>query len=160
MKRRAFLGSLTAVGLVVAIPTWAQTAQDQIVRQLQRQGYGRIRISRTWLGRTRIVATGRQGTREIILNPATGAILRDYLDRDDRSGGGSSDDDSSDSRSRFSDDDDRDDRDDGDDRDDDRGDDDDDDDNDNSGSGSSNSGHGSDNSGSGHGGGGDDDDDD
>ena len=148
MNRRTFLSGLAALA-VFGTPVAAQTAQDQIVRQLQRQGYRNIRVSRTWLGRVRILARGRNGSREIVLNPATGAILRDYLDRDDhddrgssgrRSGSGSD----SDSDNRGSDDDSRDD--------DDSSDDDDDDDDDNSGSGSSNSGHGgSDNSGSGGG---------
>lgn len=64
----------------------AQTAQDRIVQQLRDQGFDEIEITRTWLGRVRIVAEEDDTLREIILNPTTGAILRDYwveLDDDD-----------------------------------------------------------------------------
>ncbi|WP_372839528.1 hypothetical protein [Phaeovulum sp.] len=54
---------------------------DQIVQQLRNQGYGEITISRTFLGRTRIVAIGALGRREIIIDPRNGVILRDlYID--------------------------------------------------------------------------------
>ena len=103
MKRRQLLAGLMA-GVAIPGTVLAQTAEDQVVDQLKRQGYRRISLSRTLLGRTRIVATGPGGRREIILNPSTGAILRDYVDRsddddrddndDDRDGGsGSSGDD-------------------------------------------------------------------
>lgn len=46
--------------------------------QLREQGFTRIQITRTLLGRSRIVATSKTLTREIVINPATGAILRDY----------------------------------------------------------------------------------
>ena len=62
----------------------AQTAERQVIRQLQDQGFRNIRVQRTWLGRVRIVAESRMGRREIVLDPSTGAILRDYLDRDRR----------------------------------------------------------------------------
>lgn len=142
---------------MTAAPGAAQTAQQQVVRQLRAQGYRNIRVQRTWLGRVRIVADSRLGRREIVLNPSTGAILRDYLDRgsDGRSGsGGGSSGSGSSGRdgSGGSDDDDDDD----DDNSSGHGGGDDDDHDDNSGQGSDNSGSGSGNSG----GGGDDDDDD
>lgn len=94
MQRRQILaGLLASVVLPAAVP--AQTAEDQVIDQLKRQGYRRITLGRTLLGRTRIVATGPRGRREIVLNPSTGAILRDYLDRSDRGG---SDDDRDDDR--------------------------------------------------------------
>lgn len=74
-----------AAALTLAAPAAAQTAQEQVVAQLRAQGYRRIRISRTLLGRVRILAVGPAGKREVVLNPATGAILRDYVDRDDDS---------------------------------------------------------------------------
>lgn len=103
---------------------FAQTAEDQVVNQLRRQGYDRITVARTLLGRTRIVAIGPRGSREIVLNPSTGAILRDYVDRSDSDGRQGNE---SSGNSSGSDDDDRDDRDNDrdddsdDDRDDDRG---------------------------------------
>ena len=51
-----------------------------MIQSLQSQGFSGIEVSRTWLGRTRIVATGSAGRREIVLNPNTGEVLRDYLD--------------------------------------------------------------------------------
>lgn len=60
--------------------------QDQIIDQLRDQGYSEMRISQTFLGRTRIVAVSDEYRREIVFNPATGVIMRDYwvvLGRDD-----------------------------------------------------------------------------
>lgn len=84
------LGSALFIGL--SVPVNAQSAQDQVVRQLQKQGYDTFRVSRTLLGRVRIVAKGAPGNREIVLNPATGSILRDYASRPEtpRSDGGPS----------------------------------------------------------------------
>ena len=56
----------------------AQTAPDRIVQQLRDQGFDEIEVTRTWLGRVRIVAEEDDTLREIILNPNTGHILRDY----------------------------------------------------------------------------------
>lgn len=56
----------------------AGVAEDSIVEQLKDQGFKRMRITRTLLGRTRIVATSPEIRREIVVNPATGEILRDY----------------------------------------------------------------------------------
>jgi hypothetical protein len=94
---------------------------QQVVDQLRDQGYRDIRISQTFLGRTRIVATNSEYRREIVINPATGAIVRDYWrvlsagdDDDDNDGGrivrpSSSDDDRSSTSSSTSRDDDDDD---------------------------------------------------
>lgn len=155
MDRRRFL--ISGLAAVMAAGTaQAESYADGIVRQLKRQGFDRITVERTLLGRVRIVATGREGRREIIVNPRTGEILRDLWTE---SGKGSSDrrkileDGESDSRDSRSGDDSRDDK--TDDRDDDE-----DDDHSASGSSGSNSGSGSSGSNSGSGGGGDDDDDD
>ena len=53
--------------------------RDRIVRELRDDGYDQIRIFRTFLGRLRFVAQDGRSRREIILNPSTGVILRDYL---------------------------------------------------------------------------------
>ncbi|MCR9109936.1 hypothetical protein [Marivita sp. XM-24bin2] len=82
MQRRQIITGLLA-SVVLPATAFAQTAEDQVIDQLKRQGYRRITLGSTFLGRTRIVATGPRGRREIILNPSTGAILRDYLDRSD-----------------------------------------------------------------------------
>lgn len=79
MRRRRFLGGLVALGLAAGAPmAAAQGLADRIVRQLKGQGYTEIRLSRTLLGRTRIVATAPGARREIIVNSRTGEILRDF----------------------------------------------------------------------------------
>lgn len=75
----------------------------RIERELRQQGFSQLRVTTTWLGRTRIEATGPAARREIVLNPNTGEILRDYtttlsgapqediLQNADRSGSGGGD---------------------------------------------------------------------
>jgi len=78
----------------------AQSPADAVVRQLREQGYVEFAVTRTLLGRVRVVALAPDGEqREIVFNPATGEILRDYseaadgsaaprvLDRSDPAGG-------------------------------------------------------------------------
>lgn len=76
MKRRAFLSGLVA-GVALAGPALAQGIVDDIVGQLRRQGFRSVVTERTLLGRVRIVASRSDGSREIIVNPRTGEILRD-----------------------------------------------------------------------------------
>lgn len=57
----------------------AEGLRDSIVSSLARQGYSKIVVSRTFLGRTRILATRPGGTREIVFNPYNDVILRDYM---------------------------------------------------------------------------------
>ena len=63
-----------------AVPATADAAsvRDTIVNELKSDGYEEIRISRTWLGRTRFIAEDSRRYREIVVNPITGVILRDY----------------------------------------------------------------------------------
>jgi hypothetical protein len=49
-----------------------------ITDQLRGLGFEQIDVKQTLLGRTRIVARSAEGQREIILNPNTGEILRDF----------------------------------------------------------------------------------
>lgn len=89
MNRRDFLARCAAAA-ALALPAPVLAAQDfvtDIVRQLEAQGYRDIEVERTLLGRMRITAKGRRGDREIIVNPATGEILRDL-----RTGGSGGDD--------------------------------------------------------------------
>ncbi|WP_181366484.1 hypothetical protein [Albidovulum aquaemixtae] len=76
MKRQLSILTLAAC-LAVPASALADAVSDSIARQLRDQGYGEIAVSRTLLGRTRIVARARDGYREIIVNPRTGEILRD-----------------------------------------------------------------------------------
>jgi hypothetical protein len=63
--------------LALAGGAMAQGYADDVVRQLNGQGYADISVTTTFLGRVRILAEGEGGHREIILNPRTGEILRD-----------------------------------------------------------------------------------
>lgn len=94
MHRRHVL--LAVVAVVLPGVAWADASdiEARIVRSLRAQGYDRIRVAKTWLGRRRVVASGAAGRREIIFNPRTGEILRDLwsdpdadtslIDRDDK----------------------------------------------------------------------------
>ncbi|MGA0540080.1 hypothetical protein [Neotabrizicola sp. VNH66] len=87
MQRRHFLAGLAA--LAVAGPALADDdTVDEILRELEEDGYTVITLSNTWLGRVRILASGPRGTREIIVNPATGEVLRDLRRASSDKGGG------------------------------------------------------------------------
>lgn len=77
MNRRTLLLGLPALCLVATGA--AADVETAIVRRLRADGYGEIMVSRTLLGRVRIVATKPGLRREIILNPQTGEVLRDLL---------------------------------------------------------------------------------
>lgn len=138
MDRRKFLVLVTAFSLTGTMPARADK-QDDIVERLVEAGFGKIEITRTLLGRVRIVATKGNVRRELVINPRTGEILRDVTiiaeDRGAKSGSSEGGGRSSNSGSGSDDDKDESDDDGGDDDDDDS-----DDDSDKSGSG----GHGSD----------------
>lgn len=55
----------------------AASYEDSVVAQLRAQGYKRISVETTLLGRVKISAVLNGGRREIILNPRTGEVLRD-----------------------------------------------------------------------------------
>lgn len=57
----------------------AQDFLKSFTDRLVSDGFARITVSRTLLGRTRIVAEDDTREREIIFNPRTGVVLRDYL---------------------------------------------------------------------------------
>lgn len=61
-----------------ATPAFAESIKEQVQSQLQAQGFTSIEIQRTLLGRMRIVASDGTRRREIIINPITGEVLRDY----------------------------------------------------------------------------------
>lgn len=73
--------SIVIILCLATAPSAAPAAShDALIQALAAEGYTRIEISRTWLGRTRISATGPGRTREIVLNRRTGEILRDFED--------------------------------------------------------------------------------
>ena len=64
-------------GFLAAFPAHAQGLAEDFARQMARQGFVNIETEATWLGRTRITGTRNGGSREIIVNPNTGEVLRD-----------------------------------------------------------------------------------
>ena len=77
MKRREFLTASAAFAMATPALAQGDAFAALFVEQLKAQGFGRIEVSRTWLGRIRIVARNESFRREIILNPRTGEVLRD-----------------------------------------------------------------------------------
>lgn len=77
MNRRALLLSIPALWLL-ATGVLADV-ERAILRRLRADGYRQISVSRTLLGRVRIVAVKPGLRREIILNPNTGEVLRDLI---------------------------------------------------------------------------------
>lgn len=77
-QRIARLGAACGLVLVLALPALADGVEDSVVADLRQQGYTGITTSHTWLGRLRVVAMQDGARREIVINPYTGEILRDY----------------------------------------------------------------------------------
>ena len=77
MTRRGLFASALALATLAA-PVAALDLVDSILASLKQQGYVDIEVSQTLLGRTRIVTHNAEYSREIIVNPGTGEILRDY----------------------------------------------------------------------------------
>lgn len=76
--RGGILAGLLVAATMAAGPARALDVVDAIVAELRSAGYAEIDVGRTLLGRTRIEASGGGAHREIILDPRTGEILRDY----------------------------------------------------------------------------------
>jgi hypothetical protein len=58
----------------------AQETVDQVTRRLEQQGFTVVAVERTLLGRVMIRAENERETREVVIDPATGEILRDYTE--------------------------------------------------------------------------------
>jgi hypothetical protein len=78
---RAHLTSPLGVALCFAAvpPVLAQQPETvaQVLRALRSQGYHEIWFERTLLNRVRITAETQDSSREIVIDPRTGEILRD-----------------------------------------------------------------------------------
>ncbi len=74
--RGLILGLVLAVGL--GVPGLAQTPEEEIIASLEEQGYSVVMRDRTWLGRIWLLVENGDLRREIVFNPSTGEILRDY----------------------------------------------------------------------------------
>lgn len=75
IRRRALLAA-TALFMASIALARADEVGD-IVNWLRRLGFDDVSTSRSLLGRVQIRATGPMGTRELVINPRTGEILRD-----------------------------------------------------------------------------------
>jgi uncharacterized membrane protein YgcG len=73
--RNLFVG-VVALGLT-GTAAHGQDFEQNLIAQLQLQGYAQIQVERTFLGRVRILALQNGVMREIVLNPRTGEVLRD-----------------------------------------------------------------------------------
>jgi hypothetical protein len=83
------------VAVSLGFPALAQSPEEQIIDSLEAQGYAVVMRDRTWLGRIWLLVENGDLRREIVFNPATGEILRDYsvmmvaqADKDERTDGG------------------------------------------------------------------------
>ncbi len=74
--RKLIISALLLVAL--AGVAMADAITDRIVASLKAQGYTIIQMQETWLGRIWILARNDQVQRELVFNPGTGEILRDY----------------------------------------------------------------------------------
>lgn len=96
VKSAKTISALAFAGMLLASPVLADGRVNAITQQLAAQGYDQIKVSKTFLGRVRVEAQRKGLEREIIFNPRTGEILRDYweVEEDDEGdwllGGGSS----------------------------------------------------------------------
>jgi len=69
--------ALLAGAMVLCSPAHARALAEDIAAQLRSQGFSAVTIQRTLLGREQITGARNGGSREIIVNPNTGEILRD-----------------------------------------------------------------------------------
>jgi hypothetical protein len=78
INRRVFL--LTSLGALVSAPSAfaAATPEDLVARDLVGSGFRITSRRRTLLGRVRFVAVRGETEREVVLDPSSGEILRDY----------------------------------------------------------------------------------
>jgi len=87
---RAAACALALSGASLAIPGPARAETDAVVDAaigfLHAQGYRVTEVERTWLGRVRIEAVRGKHERELVLNPRTGEVLRDFIEEDDDGG--------------------------------------------------------------------------
>jgi len=79
ISRRGISAGLL-VGLLTAGPGAAQSVQEQVIAQLQAQGFTIEEVRRTFLGRVRVEARRGDVERELVFDPRNGTILRDYTE--------------------------------------------------------------------------------
>lgn len=79
MNRREFLltGSFFLAG---SGASFASQSEDDVAHRLAREGFRITERKRTWLGRIKIQAQKGRKLREVVLDPSTGEVLRDYTE--------------------------------------------------------------------------------
>lgn len=77
MHRRSLIAAVAACLLLSSTTAALADRADDVVEWLSDQGYTGIEVSRTLLGRARVLAWRDGLQRELIINPRTGEILRD-----------------------------------------------------------------------------------
>lgn len=80
MNRRAFILSAAICAASCGAPVFAKTVADEVEADLVRKGYTITSSQRTFLGRIKINAAKGRKRREVVVDPASGEVLRDYSD--------------------------------------------------------------------------------
>jgi len=83
---RTMVVVLAMLGLPFAVQAQS-TPLDFLIASLENQGYEINEVSRTWMGRVIVEAKSATHNREIVLDPYSGEILRDYWEMRDTGGG-------------------------------------------------------------------------
>ena len=78
-KAFEFIALALALGLVPVVAGAQALTKDEVIADLRAEGFEVVDTGTTLLGRVRITATGPEGTREVILNPRNGKVLRDVI---------------------------------------------------------------------------------
>ncbi|MBA4352639.1 MAG: hypothetical protein C0427_15515, partial [Rhodobacter sp.] len=73
------LALAVVLGMVAGGAVAQALTQDDVIAELQSEGFQVVDTGTTLLGRLRITATGPEGTREVILNLRNGKVLRDVI---------------------------------------------------------------------------------
>lgn len=76
--RIALVAALLSAGVAGSGAAGTGEFEHTVIARLKVLGYSNITINRTLLGRAQIMASIGTAQREIILNPRTGEVLRDY----------------------------------------------------------------------------------
>lgn len=75
------LSGLALCGAASPVLAQVNPVEAGLVASLRAQGYEVLEHGYTWLGRLRIVAQNDTLRRELVVNPGTGEVLRDYAER-------------------------------------------------------------------------------
>lgn len=77
---RPFVAIAFAALVFAAVPAFAEPEVARpVVNLVEKQGYAVTEVKRTWLGRILITARSDDYLREVVLNRATGRIIRDQV---------------------------------------------------------------------------------